>query len=148
MSGKAIGLFFLLLAACARPTYISPAGDAENRGQQATACAARFASDRCLSFRWEKFPTETDFGSLIFKTTRENLGDGSAVPVDPPGDVAVVLWMPGMGHGSSPVTVERLDVGTYRASRVFFTMRGSWELRFQLKSGNGIDDQAIVALDF
>ena len=67
-------------------------------------------------------------------------------PVDLNDSVEVALWMPSMGHGSSPVTVERLDTGTYRASEVFFTMKGDWEIRIQLKEGDEVRDQAIVPI--
>lgn len=81
-----------------------------------------------------------------FKTGRANLVDGSFLAEDPYLELAVVLWMPSMGHGSSPVTIERLDRGTYRVSEVFFTMAGDWEIRVQLKAGNDVKSEAILPL--
>ena len=60
--------------------------------------------------------------------------------------VSVVLWMPSMGHGSTPTVVQRLDVGTYRASEVFFIMPGEWDLKFQLKTGSEVTDEALVQI--
>ena len=92
-------------------------------------------------------PTETAVGSFVFKTFRSNLADGSPVLVDlTRSEVAVALWMPAMGHGSSPVKVVRVDIGTYRASQVFFTMKGEWEIRIQLKERGDVKDQAILPI--
>jgi hypothetical protein len=131
------------LAGCANPKYVTTdGGPGERKGGSETECLARFASGA-----WEKRPTDGAFGSFLFKTFRPNLADGSAVPMDPNGGtVAVLLWMPGMGHGSSPVTVTRIDVGTFRAANVFFTMKGDWEIHVQLKEGDVVQDEAIISM--
>jgi YtkA-like len=132
---------------CAKPNYLSPqAPRGGTQAQKLSACQARFASGHCAALDWETAPSDSDFGSFLFKTFRPNAGDGSPIEVDLDGTATVVLWMPGMGHGSSPVTVERLDVGTYRARNVFFVMKGDWEVRIQLKDGNEIKDQAIIPI--
>lgn len=130
------------LSACAKPQYLSTS----ETGLQKTGsgCIATFkTSGSCVEMKWEKIPTETDFGSFIF-----SVSDDSNVLLDAPSTDAttlpkIVLWMPSMGHGSSPVAVERLSTGLYRAKNVFFTMKGDWEIRFQTAS-----DQATYALDF
>ena len=48
-----------------------------------------------------------------------------------------------MGHGSSPVTMERVDVGRYRAKDVFFIMTGEWDVHYQLKSGSHVVEEKI-----
>lgn len=61
--------------------------------------------------------------------------------------VEVVLWMPSMGHGSSPTLVERvLDengnvvIGAYRVSDMFFLMAGTWEVRVVLTAADGTSE--------
>jgi len=149
MFGKFITTLLLSvsLPACAVPHYVTQTGATTTPGQKADACQAKFASERCVSYTWEKMPTDRDVGSFLFKTFRPNAADGSPVLEDLDGTVAVMLWMPSMGHGSSPVTVERVDVGTYRATQVFFVMRGEWEIHFQVKDGNSVRDQAIVPIN-
>lgn len=39
------------------------------------------------------------------------------------------LWMPSMGHGSSPVTITQVGVNKYQISEAYFIMNGSWEVR-------------------
>ena len=152
--GRSWFLIFSFCLSCANPNYVSTSlvgaggGGADGGpGQKTTLCEAKFATQNCVSLSWEKMPTESAVGSFVFKTFRSNLADGSPVLENLPGDeVAVALWMPGMGHGSSPVKVERVDVGTYRASQVFFTMKGQWEIRIQLKERGDVKDQAILPI--
>ena len=141
----------LLLVSCADKNYVSvPASGAggENKpGSCQMTCTARFQTSRfCFSHAWEKMPTEKDFGSFTFKISRDNAFDQTMVMHDFSDPVTVILWMPSMGHGSSPVTLERIDTGTYRASRVFFSMPGEWELRVQVKNGTDVKDQAVINL--
>ena len=147
-------LFFIMFifSACAKPTYVNSTEDSTNSTKSesaTTACEAKFTSSQCISMSWSTKPTDAESGSFKFKIYRINLGDGSPVPVDP-ADVTlnVVLWMPSMGHGSSPVQLKKLDVGTYEVTDVFFIMRGAWEIRFQLKNGKTIEDQATIPFNF
>ena len=108
-------------------------------------CTIQFNQSKiCLSWSWQTNPTDTDMGSLYFKTYRPNQVDNTPVQVDLPSVPQVVLWMPAMGHGSSPTTVEKLDVGTYQVNNVFFIMPGQWQIRFQLRDGNTVLDEASV----
>lgn len=68
--------------------------------------------------------------------------------VDLKNELEVLLWMPSMGHGSSPVTLEKVAPGQYRVSRVFFVMRGDWEIQFKLKNGNTVLEQSALAYRF
>jgi hypothetical protein len=129
----------LILAACANPKYQPPA--AENSVQ------AAFRSQAEVSLAWEQLPTETETGTFRFLTYRRNPLDGSKVLMDLGTTVRVRLWMPGMGHGSSPVTVERVGPGEYRASEVFFLMRGEWEIHIQIDS-EGATDEAVLPFIF
>ncbi|MNT79411.1 hypothetical protein D3C72_2187420 [compost metagenome] len=99
-------------------------------------------------WKWDKVPTDSEVGSFIFKIYQHNPTDNSAVFVDVTDQVDVVLWMPDMNHGSSPVEVARVDVGTYRADEVFFIMPGKWEIKFQIKTSGIISDEAITTIHF
>ena len=55
-------------------------------------------------------------------------------PVDIDGDFKVLLWMPAMGHGSSPTKVgKQSGVGSYLVNKIYFTMPGEWEVRLTLR---------------
>jgi hypothetical protein len=145
MFGKIVSAVLLLsCVACAKPRWATNA--VPDNASQAAACAVKFdKSGLCLDWAWEVEPKDADFASLIFKTSR--FTNGNQILEDLSGTATVVLWMPSMGHGSSPTTVTRIDVGTYRATRVYFVMPGAWDLHFQNKSAdNKVIDEAIVPI--
>lgn len=147
MFGKICFLAIALIASsCAKPNYASP-GRGGVEFQQGNVGSGVFAvSGKKIWFAWERQPTDSDFGSFYFRTSSADPRDGFPILEDLP--VSVLLWMPGMGHGSTPVTVEHVGVGTYRASKVFFTMRGDWQIRFQMKDGATVKDEAVLDYTF
>ena len=157
MFGKRSFVFLLFvwqLVGCAQPKYVQESAAAENKITQEenkANCSITFSeSQYCLSWYWESKPTASQPGSLIFKIFRQNQFDQTPIELDTPQIPQVILWMPGMGHGSSPTQTTRLDVGTYRASKVFFIMPGDWEIRFSLKQNEQPNskqvDGAVVAI--
>lgn len=48
-------------------------------------------------------------------------------------DMKVILWMPSMGHGSSPVKLEQTGVNHYQVTQAYFIMPGEWVVRLQFK---------------
>lgn len=167
MFGKvAIAFFALTLVACAEPNYAdksaqAPGGETKTEpprsgdangspsGGETQPPTGDFqkpqahlpASRTPIWLEWEARPTDEEFGSFLLKT-----GASLDALEDVEGNLAVVLWMPSMGHGSSPVTVERISKGTYRASKVFFTMPGDWEIRIQRKVGGRVAEQTAIAI--
>lgn len=136
-------LMMLSLGSCAEPNYAVATEDTNTKSN--VKCVAQFSSGLCVNYHWEQQPSGTSFGSFIFETFRID-GSQNLMIEDIPHQAAVVLWMPDMGHGSSPVTVEKLGPGRYRASQVFFSMRGLWEIRIQSKEGHEVRDQAVIEL--
>ncbi|MBL7542438.1 MAG: hypothetical protein JNL11_01410 [Bdellovibrionaceae bacterium] len=155
MRGKHVFVYCGLLAclvSCVRPKYIDEVASSEKNvennssqttslGQQKVSCLNTFSTSQlCMRWSWEVQPTSKQVGSFVFKVYRLNQWDQTAVEVDLSAMPEVVLWMPSMGHGSTPTKIERLDVGTYRVGNVFFIMPGAWEIRFQVKD----ESKAIV----
>lgn len=136
-------LLFLLLVGCANPKFPDPSQTVRNESSGASAsCAARFnGSEHCVTIQWEREQTEREAGVFIFKVLRPNRLDSTLIPDDLPLR-KVDLWMPDMSHGSAPITLERIDVGIWRASFVWFSMPGRWQIRFFGEGGN----DAIVEL--
>jgi hypothetical protein len=154
MFGRHLFLILMLavLVGCAEPKYVRDphAGNGGTNAQEFKAdCQTRFLnSGLCLTWFWETKPTSTEMGSLIFKTYRLNSVDQTPIEVDLSLTPQVILWMPSMGHGSTPTQTVKVDEGTYRATNVFFMMPGDWEIRFQLKSGTEIIDETHISLVF
>jgi hypothetical protein len=134
-------LLILFLIGCARPQYLSPDTSTPPalKPQTENGCVARFKhSGGCLDIKWELLPTEEAFGSFVFTTSDISTG---LLKDFTKADLKVILWMPSMGHGSSPVSVEKLSTGIYRAKNVFFNMKADWEIRFQIGT-----DEAVFAI--
>lgn len=139
-----------LLFACAKPNYQEPQPQIENekpivqnpqKPQEPEACKLFFTIARiCVDMLWEKKPTETETGTFFLKFYVQ---EAPTQFIDPRFDPAVILWMTSMGHGSSPVKVEKISAGEYKATKVFFIMPGEWEIRLQLKDGKDVVDQII-----
>lgn len=146
-------LAFVLASSCAQPRYekvdsLKPQSDGLGTAiQKASDCSLKFQNSLyCISWTWETQPTSKEVGALVFKIFRGNVFDDSPVLVDLALLPKLILWMPSMGHGSSPTSIARIDVGTYRATNVFFIMPGDWELRFLIMDGTTILDKAFAQI--
>lgn len=92
---------------------------------------------------WEKRP-QVGIESVL----RIEMMDGNIhQPTNIEADVAVQLWMPSMGHGSSPVQLDRIanakgnfDTAVYRVSKMNFIMEGEWEVRVTLTYADGTSE--------
>lgn len=150
MFGKILILLLCTFSiACADKNYTDDqeqfAGPLKSEGN----CALAFSQNQlCAHFNWETYPTETETGSFILRFWGASDQDANPVLKSPSKTLAVILWMSSMGHGSAPVAIQNLGPGVYRVNRVFFTMRGDWEIRFQLKEGNQVVEQAVHSLIF
>jgi YtkA-like len=129
----------LVSLSCSKPHYI---GNGESRIENiSTRCEYVFKDEQlCLETKWETLPSESEYGSMLLTFTDK---DDPARVISPKNDPQIVLWMPSMGHGSSPVTMTLIQDGVYRASEIFFIMPGPWEIRFQLKDGSRIVEEVI-----
>lgn len=63
-----------------------------------------------------------------------------------PGNFSVELFMPSMGHGSSPTTVEAQNDGSYKVSGVFFSMPGDWLVKVVLNEADGVQETQAFTL--
>jgi hypothetical protein len=111
------------------------------------SCDLLLSSEQlCIQYRWTKSPTTEQMGEFEMTFT------GSASPyekTDPQLKPFVKLWMAEHGHGSRPVAVEKIETGKYRISKIFFSMPGKWQIRFQLlNEKNEVADQVIDEINF
>lgn len=142
---KYLVLIFLFLNACARPDYIDPKIASQSQ-QPPHGCALELKNSAlCASVEWTSGPQSPQESEFILKFWN-NTGAVQGPYADPANTLSVILWMPSMGHGSSPVTIEKIQEGVYRVRRVFFIMPGDWEVRVFLKNGTTTVDQAVVSL--
>jgi YtkA-like len=82
-------------------------------------------------------PNPPPVGTDAFVLTVTNTSDGT--PRDDM-TIAVVPWMPSMGHGTATPTVTARGNGQYRLSDVYLFMPGTWE--FETTFSGPLDDHA------
>ena len=129
---------------CAEPNYVDTK-DKKVTQNKATTCSIQFSKlDHCLTLTWEKEPTNQTYGQFLFQIQSNK--NKQPLQLREGENLSVILWMPSMGHGAAPVLVESVSPGVFRAKNVFFTMPGEWDIRFELKSGNQLIDEAIYTL--
>lgn len=129
------------LVACANPDYVQKNGKTQSQ-DQAKKCDVYFEKlTACAKITWKTNITaeeEAPFELRIVSAEKpENLEILNAA------DLKVVLWMPAMGHGSSPTEVKKNSNTSYDTSKVYFIMSGEWEIRFQFISRGIIPNQVI-----
>lgn len=90
------------------------------------------STSQSLSLNWLSPINSTEEGHALLIVKKNNLVS------DLPSDIKIFLWMPNMGHGSSPILVKKLGTGLYDLSQIYFIMDGFWQIRIQLKNGTTV----------
>lgn len=85
-----------------------------------------------FSMNWIVSPTLDDLSSFEFKLDR---------PLKNNQTLNVYIWMPEMGHGSSPVEMKQLNSTDYIFSELAFIMPGLWVLHVEILENNQVVDQ-------
>ncbi|WP_413581833.1 FixH family protein [Bdellovibrio sp. HCB288] len=144
---KFLVLLLLALSACARPDYIDPKLNESAQSNPDEECALQLSlANLCAKLEWTLGPQSPAESEFILKFWNKSDTVSGGTLVDPEDTLSAILWMPSMGHGSSPVTIEKIETGVYRVRRVYFIMPGDWEVRIYLKNGSTVIDQATVSL--
>jgi hypothetical protein len=94
---------------------------------------------------WQQGP-QLGGSHFVMKTWDKDLGSMNGPYQDLPKALSIELFMPAMGHGSSPVKIKKLADGEYDVSDVYFIMGGTWEIRFKLKDGPQVFDETVITL--
>lgn len=98
-------------------------------------------TQQSLALNWLSPVNSTDEGHALLIAKR------NGIATDLPDQMKIFLWMPTMGHGSSPITIKKLGTGLYDLSQIYFIMDGFWQLRIQLKNGNEVIDEEIFEIN-
>lgn len=135
----------LLLWGCAKPNYQDPVAAPNNKPTtpdiKPPVCELFLTQKRlCVDFNWKQKPQGEQLGIAELKFYVQ---ETPQTTVDPQLNVAVVLWMPSMSHGSTPVEVTKIKAGEYEASNIYFIMPGEWEIRIQLKQDKDVVEQVV-----
>lgn len=99
-------------------------------------------SHLCAKIEWITGPDGDQENSFLIKFWNEQSGSPDGPYTTPSQKVFAQLWMPSMGHGSSPITLTSKSSGIYKATKVFFVMPGDWEIRVKLFKGTTLVEQS------
>ena len=135
-------LFFLI--SCGDSPFVDDLKDTSVSGQSSLNSTYYLAQSRTnVELRWQIGPIVYDenIAIVLLRDTQGRLVDFST------GSLNLKLWMPSMGHGSYPVTVERLSQGVYKASEIFFTMPGDWEIQIQHLVDGNVFESSVISFD-
>lgn len=139
----------LILCGCANPDYIDPAQTVKKNDNSpaALSCPLNFsAAQLCASLHWSQGPQSPAESEFILKFWDSKTSSENGPYKDPSQNITAVLWMPSMGHGSSPVKIEKIEPGVYRVRKVYFIMPGDWEVRLSLKNADGTSELQTLKL--
>ncbi len=141
---KVVLCSLFLFLSCAKANYRDQnSGENEYKSNEGL-CEVRLPkSEVCVDLVWEKLPTQEDFGSFRLKFYE---AAAPTVLVNPSITPSVILWMPSMGHGSSPVKIEKVKQGEFLVTEVYFVMSGEWEIRIQQKNGKEVIEQVALPI--
>jgi hypothetical protein len=126
-----VATIFVLFVSCGKsPLQLKKSNNEEINGKNSFESAQKFeVTGHQLDLVWLSPINSNEVGHFLLIAKKNNIAS------DLPSGFSVILWMPSMGHGSSPVTISRLGAGIYDISRVYFIMDGEWQVRVQLKDG-------------
>ena len=144
-------LLVIFLSACGEsPLFSHYNADDMNPGGNKVAtvsCPLSFSKSKlCGSIEWVTGPSEEE-SVFTLKFWDSNEGSSKGPYLDPAHRVFVQLWMTSMGHGSSPVAIQKTTQGIYAVTKVFFIMPGEWDVRVQLKDGNVVFEQTVQSVN-
>ena len=119
---------FFLIGCAPGPAFSHESMNTTGAGNQKTGTDCTFKNEAkklCLKMDWVVGPAVKKENKISWKIlsmeTEEVVHFKNAVNIE--------LWMPDMGHGSSPT--ETILIGeNYQTSKMYFIMRGAWVLNF------------------
>jgi hypothetical protein len=130
-------------------------GKTTQRETNASNCPLSFPQHGfCAELIWDSVPNDRDPASFHLRFWNPQQGTKFYGPfVDPNGSIGVILWMPGMGHGSAPVKLSHAKdltgqniPGLFSASSAYFVMPGTWDVHVQWKDGSTVSEEAIESV--
>ena len=126
-------LFIFSLASCGKSPLLNKVNKNLNEVTGSVLLSEQFAKEQLgFSLDWSVAPGLDELSSFDLKLER-------ALKINQ--TLNVYIWMPEMGHGSSPVTMSQLNSTDYNFSELAFIMPGLWVLHIEILENNQVVDQ-------
>lgn len=149
-----LSLFFsVFFSSCGvSPILNHQDASAEEKSVPVSNCPLAFPNHGlCAELDWNAAPNDEDEAIFSLRFWKTAQGTEKFGPyVDPSESVNVMIWMPAMGHGSSPIHLAHATdltgaeiPGIFLGSAVYFLMPGAWDVHVQLKDGSTVSEEAV-----
>lgn len=126
-------LFIFTLANCGKSPLLNKVNKNLNEVTGGVLLSEEFSKEQLgFSMNWILAPALDDLSSFEFKLER---------PLKNNQTLNVYIWMPEMGHGSSPIDMKQLNSTDYVFSELAFIMPGLWVLHIEILENNQVMDQ-------
>lgn len=126
-------LITLSIISCGKSPLQMKKDSNEIQGQTGLEATKVFSTTgNAIDLIWLSPINSNDVGHFLLISKKNKIAS------DIPTDFKIFLWMPSMGHGSSPVTIKKIATGIYDVTDVYFIMDGDWQIKVQLKTGTSI----------
>lgn len=137
-------LFVFLSFSCGKSPFMNESSEkqkesasTEFEGVLVTGRSTRVEQNEKMQYKlrllWEVGPDQNGENKLVLLVNDLN---GKRVSFSK--DFNAYIWMPSMGHGSSPISIHEVSEGIYELSDIYFIMGGHWEFYIQLKENQQI----------
>lgn len=126
-------LFVFTLASCGKSPFLNKVAKNFSEIKGGDSLSEQFRQEKLgFSMNWITAPGLDDLSSFEFKLAR---------PLKDNQMLNVYIWMPEMGHGSSPVEMKQLNSTDFIFSELAFIMPGLWVLHVEILENNQVVDQ-------
>ena len=119
--------FIFILAGCGKPPFLNKLEKVSNEISSVFPY-----EDIEFTLNWTVPPTLSELSSLEINLNK---------PMEDGISLNAYLWMPEMGHGSSPIEIQKINSTNYALTDLAFIMPGLWVLHIELIENNRIVHQ-------
>ena len=126
-------LCFFTLVSCGKSPIFNKIGKTVNVISGGVLYSEQSANNHFnFSYKWIVAPTLSDLSSFELTLSQ---------PLPANQSLNVYIWMPEMGHGSSPISVLQINSTDYIFNELAFIMPGLWVLHIEVLENNQVIDQ-------
>lgn len=126
-------LLALTLMSCGKSPLLNKVSKNINEIGGGILLSEQFPNEKLgFSMNWIVPPGLDDLSSFNLKLAR---------PLPQAQTLNIYIWMPEMGHGSSPVEIKKMNSTDYTISEIAFIMPGLWVLHIEILENNQVVDQ-------
>ena len=124
---------FLALMSCGKSPLLNKVKNGVNDVAGNASLSENFPKEKVsFSYKWTTPPSLE-----VLSAFEINLSS----PLKSNQSLNAYIWMPDMGHGSSPITINQLNSTDYSFTDVAFIMPGLWVLHIEILENNVVIDQ-------